>query len=164
MSIRIGQGYDIHRMVEGRPCIIGGVRIEHSHGPDGHSDADPLLHAIIDAILGAAGLGDIGEHFPDNDPAYAGADSRVLLKQAAASVAGAGWNVVNIDASVLAEAPKLKPYKAAMREVIGGCIGIPAARVNVKGKTNEGFDAVGLKQAIAVHAVALLERKSEPEA
>jgi len=160
MTMRIGQGYDIHRMEEGRPCVLGGIRIEHTHGPAGHSDADVLLHAITDALLGAAALGDIGEHFPDTDPEFKGADSRELLKIVAGRVRDAGWGIVNIDASVLAEAPKLKPYKAAMRQSIASCLGISASNVNVKGKTNEGMDAVGERKAIVVHCVALLQRTS----
>lgn len=158
MTFRIGQGFDIHRLVAGRPCIIGGVLIPFELGPDGHSDADPLLHAVIDALLGAAGLGDIGEHFPDADPRYKGADSKVLLREAAAKVTAAGWRVGNIDASVLTEVPKLRPYKKQMAETIAKLIGIPADRVNVKAKTMEGLDAIGRKEAVAVHCCALLER------
>lgn len=162
MILRIGQGYDIHRMEEGRPCVIGGVTIDHTHGPAGHSDGDALLHAITDAILGAAALGDIGEHFPDTDPEFKDADSRELLRVASRRVRDAGWNIINVDASVLAEAPKLKPYKAAMRQAIADCLEISSSCVNVKGKTNEGLDSVGMRQAIAVHCVALLQRVQEP--
>jgi len=158
MTMRIGQGFDIHRLVKGRPCIIGGVTIPFELGPDGHSDADPLLHAIIDALLGAAALGDIGEHFPDTDPRYKGADSKILLRETVAKLTAAGWRVVNIDASVLTEVPKLKPHKKPMAETIARLVAIPADRVNIKAKTMEGMDAIGRKEAVAVHCVALIER------
>ena len=157
MSFRVGQGYDIHRLVEGRPLILGGVKIDYEKGLLGHSDADALLHAITDALLGAAGLGDIGRHFPDTDPAYKDADSRVLLSEAVSLVVKAGWAIVNVDATVIAQAPKLAPHMPLIRESVAKAIGIDLQRVNIKAKTNEGCDAVGQKEAIEVHAIALLE-------
>ena len=158
MTIRIGQGFDIHRMVAGRACNIGGVVVPHDAGPLGHSDGDPLLHAVTDALFGAAGMGDIGEHFPDTDPRYKDADSKELLRLAAIKLKDAGWRVMNVDASVLAEAPKLKPHKGAMEETIAKLLGLSSDRVNVKAKTMEGLDAVGRKEAIAVHCVVLIEQ------
>lgn len=157
MSFRVGQGYDIHRLLEGRPLILGGVKIDYEKGLLGHSDADALLHAITDALLGAAGLGDIGRHFPDTDPAYKDADSRVLLSEAVGLVVKAGWAIVNVDATVIAQAPKLAPHMPLIRESVAKAIGIDLQRVNIKAKTNEGCDAVGQKEAIEVHAIALLE-------
>lgn len=157
MSFRIGQGYDLHRLVEGRPLILGGVQIDYEKGLLGHSDADVLLHAITDSLLGAAGLGDIGRHFPDTDPAYKGADSRVLLSQAVSLVVKAGWAIVNIDATVIAQAPKLAPHMDKIRDSVAHCVGVDLQRVNIKAKTKEGCDAVGQKEAIEVHAIALLE-------
>src|SRR5882757_8127393 len=135
MNIRVGQGYDIHALVSGRPLIIGGVQIEHDRGLLGHSDADVLLHAITDALLGAAGLGDIGRHFPDTDPAFKGANSRVLLVEAARRVRAEGWEVGNVDSTVIAQSPKLAPYIGSMRESIAVDLGITADAVNVKAKT-----------------------------
>lgn len=157
MSFRIGQGYDLHRFVEGRPLILGGVQIDYEKGLLGHSDADVLLHAITDALLGAAGLGDIGRHFPDTDPAFKGADSRELLSQTMALVVKAGWVIVNIDATVIAQAPKLAPHMDKIRESVAHCLGVDLQRVNIKAKTKEGCDSVGKKEAIEVHAIALLE-------
>lgn len=157
MSFRIGQGYDLHRLVEGRPLILGGVQIDYERGLLGHSDADVLLHAITDALLGAAGLGDIGRHFPDTDPAFKGADSRELLSQTMALVVKAGWVIVNIDATVIAQAPKLAPHMDKIRESVAHCLGVDLQRVNIKAKTKEGCDSVGKKEAIEVHAIALLE-------
>lgn len=157
MSFRIGQGYDLHRLVEGRPLILGGVQIDYEKGLLGHSDADVLLHAITDALLGAAGLGDIGRHFPDTDPAFKGADSRELLSQTMALVVKAGWVIVNIDATVIAQAPKLAPHMDKIRESVAHCLGVELQRVNIKAKTKEGCDSVGKKEAIEVHAIALLE-------
>ena len=138
MSFRIGQGYDLHRLVEGRPLILGGVQIDYEKGLLGHSDADVLLHAITDALLGAAGLGDIGRHFPDTDPAFKGADSRELLSQTMALVVKAGWVIVNIDATVIAQAPKLAPHMDKIRESVAHCLGVDLQRVNIKAKTKEG--------------------------
>lgn len=157
MSIRIGQGYDIHRLAAGRDLILGGVKIEYEKGLLGHSDADVLLHAITDALLGAAGLGDIGRHFPDTDPAYKGADSRVLLSEAVGLVIKAGWSITNVDATVIAQAPKLSPYMSRIRESVAQSLGIDLQRVNIKAKTNEECDAVGRKEAIEAQAVVLLE-------
>lgn len=156
VDIRVGQGFDVHALVEGRPLIIGGVRIPHTHGLLGHSDADVLLHAVTDAVLGAAGLGDIGRHFPDTDAQYAGADSRVLLRAAMEKVAVAGWRVVNIDATVHAQAPKIGPHAQGMVENIAADLGIAAQCVNIKAKTNESLGYLGRKEGIAASVVALL--------
>ncbi len=158
IPFRVGQGYDVHALVEGRPLIIGGVTIPHTHGLLGHSDADVLLHAVTDAVLGAAGLGDIGRHFPDTDPAYQGADSRVLLRAALAKVAQAGWQVVNVDATVHAQAPKIGPHAAAMVANIAADLEIAGDAVNIKAKTNEGLGYLGRKEGIAATVVALLAR------
>lgn len=158
MNIRVGQGFDVHALVEGRDLIIGGVRIPHSHGLLGHSDADVLLHAVTDAILGAAGLGDIGRHFPDTDPRYAGADSRVLLRAVMEKVAAQGWRVVNVDATVHAQAPRIGPYAAAMAANIAADLGIGPDCVNVKAKTNEGLGYLGRKEGIAATVAALIAR------
>lgn len=156
VNIRVGQGFDVHALVEGRDLIIGGVKIPHTHGLLGHSDADVLLHAVTDAILGAAGLGDIGRHFPDTDPRYAGADSRVLLRAAMEKVSEAGWQVVNVDATVHAQAPKIGPHAAAMVANIAADLRVDAACVNVKAKTNENLGYLGRKEGIAATVVALL--------
>ncbi len=156
MNIRVGQGFDVHALVQGRDLIIGGVRIPHTHGLLGHSDADVLLHAVTDAILGAAGLGDIGRHFPDTDPAYAGADSRVLLRAAMNKVAEAGWRVVNVDATIHAQQPKIGPYAPAMVQNVAADLGIEPDRVNIKAKTNEGLGYLGRKEGIAATVVVLL--------
>ena len=158
-SFRIGQGTDVHALVAGRPLIIGGVRIPHTHGLQGHSDADVLLHAVTDAILGAAGLGDIGRHFPDNDPAYKGADSRLLLRTAWAKVSKAGWRVVNIDATVHAQAPRIAPHAADMAANIAADLDMSPADVNIKGKTNEGLGYLGRKEGIAASVAALIVRR-----
>lgn len=156
MDIRVGQGFDVHALVEGRALVIGGVRIPHTHGLLGHSDADVLLHAVTDAVLGAAGLGDIGRHFPDTDARYAGVDSRVLLRAAMERVAQAGWRVVNVDATVHAQAPKIGPHAPAMVENIAADLGIAPGCVNIKAKTNEGLGHLGRKEGIAATVVALL--------
>lgn len=153
---RVGQGFDVHALVTGRPLIIGGVHIPHTHGLQGHSDADVLLHAVTDALLGAAGLGDIGRHFPDTDPAFQGADSRVLLRASMDKVTKAGWKVVNVDATVHAQAPKIGPYAAAMADNIAQDLGISAQEVNIKAKTNESLGYLGRKEGIAATVVALL--------
>jgi 2-C-methyl-D-erythritol 2,4-cyclodiphosphate synthase len=155
-SIRIGEGWDTHALVEGRPLVLGGITIPHSHGLLGHSDADALLHAITDALLGAAGLGDIGGHFPDTDPSFRGADSIRLLQAAARSVAGQRWAIVNIDATVIAQAPKLAPHIPAMRERIAQALGLLPDQVNVKAKTAEKMGPVGEGRAIEARAVCLL--------
>ena len=158
MSFRIGHGYDVHRLVEGRALILGGVTIPHSLGLDGHSDADVLVHAIMDALLGAAALGDIGQHFPDTDPAYAGADSLELLRQVAALLRQQGWEIGNIDATILAQRPKLAPHIPAMRERIAAAAGVPADAVSVKATTEERLGFTGREEGIAAHAVALIEK------
>ncbi len=155
---RIGQGYDCHALVPGRPLIIGGVRIAHRLGLLGHSDADVLLHAITDALLGAAGLGDIGRHFPDTDPAFAGADSRVLLRAAAAQVLTSEYQIGNIDATIIAQAPKMAPYLSDMIANIAADLGIAPGQVNLKAKTNEKLGWEGREEGIAAHAVVLLHR------
>jgi 2-C-methyl-D-erythritol 2,4-cyclodiphosphate synthase len=155
-SFRVGQGFDVHALVPGRRLVIGGVEIPFERGLLGHSDADVLLHAITDAILGAAALGDIGKLFPDSDDRYRNADSRVLLKAAAERVRGAGWHIENIDATVMAERPKIAPYIDAMRAAIAACCGLEAAAVSVKGKTAEKLGALGRSEGIAAQAVALL--------
>lgn len=164
IPFRVGQGFDVHALVTGRPLIIGGVTIPHTHGLQGHSDADVLLHAITDAILGGAGLGDIGRHFPDTDPAYRGADSRVLLRDAAAKVRAAGWMVVNIDATVHAQAPKIGPHAAAMVRNISADLGLEEDAVNIKAKTNEGLGYLGRKEGIAATVAALLYRAEAADA
>ncbi len=156
---RAGTGYDLHRLVDGRPLVVGGITLPSPRGPLAHSDGDVACHAITDAILGAACLGDIGQHFPDSDPAWKNASSLDLLKRAVALVADAGYEVGNVDVTVLLEMPKLKPHLAAMREAIAGAIGIDPGRISVKGKTNEGVDAVGRGEAIAAHAVALVRAR-----
>jgi 2-C-methyl-D-erythritol 4-phosphate cytidylyltransferase/2-C-methyl-D-erythritol 2,4-cyclodiphosphate synthase len=156
---RAGTGYDLHRLVEGRPLILGGVTVPANRGALGHSDADVVCHAITDAILGAACLGDIGRHFPDTDPAWKGASSLDMLSRATAIAAAAGFVVGNVDATIILESPKIKPYVEAMRAAVAGAIGIDADRVSIKGKTNEGVDAVGRGEAIAAHAIALLRRR-----
>lgn len=158
-NLRIGHGYDVHRLVEGRPLILGGLRVPYDKGLDGHSDADVLLHAVMDALLGAAALGDIGQHFPDSDPAYKGVSSMVLLRSVGGILRNAGYDVVNIDATVLAQAPKLAPYREEMRRRIAEALGIDFARVSVKATTEEGLGFTGAGEGIAVHAVALIEKK-----
>ncbi|WP_382324367.1 2-C-methyl-D-erythritol 2,4-cyclodiphosphate synthase [Hydrogenophaga sp. UC242_50] len=155
-SFRIGEGWDVHALVPGRPLIIGGVRIPHSQGLLGHSDADVLLHAITDALLGAAALGDIGRHFPDTDERFKGADSSVLLAEAARRVREAGFEIGNIDSTVIAQAPKLAPHIAAMCEGIARTLGLATGQVNVKAKTAEKIGPVGQGLSIEARAVALL--------
>lgn len=155
---RVGQGFDVHALVTGRPLIIGGVRIPHAYGLAGHSDADVLLHAVTDALLGGAGLGDIGRHFPDTDSAWQGADSRVLLRMAYQQVVQAGWRAVNVDATVHAQAPKIGPHAAAMVANIAADLGLPPDCVNIKAKTNEGLGYLGRKEGIAASVVTLLAR------
>lgn len=159
LPFRVGQGFDVHALVEGRPLIIGGVTIPHTHGLLGHSDADVLLHAVTDAVLGGSGLGDIGRHFPDTDPAYHGADSRVLLRAAMMKVADAGWQVVNLDATVHAQAPKIGPHARSMVSNIAADLGIDDDRVNIKAKTNEGLGHLGRCEGIAANVVVLLARR-----
>lgn len=155
--MRIGQGFDVHALVAGRKCIIGGVEIPYEKGLAGHSDADVLIHAICDALLGAAGLGDIGRHFPDTDPRYRGVDSQVLLTEVAAKVDAAGWRIANIDATIIAQAPRMAPHipgmEANLRRCLGGCA------VNVKAKTMERLGAIGRGEGIAAEAITLLIRQ-----
>ena len=158
MNFRVGQGYDVHRLVAGRKLILGGVEIPHETGLLGHSDADALLHAITDALLGAVALGDIGRHFPDSDPRYQGADSRVLLRAAVALLAGKGWRPVNVDATIIAERPKLAPHAPATVANVAVDLGISRDSVNIKGKTNEQLGYLGRREAIEAQAVVLVER------
>ncbi len=158
LPYRVGQGYDVHALTPGRKLILGGVHIPHHLGLLGHSDADALLHAITDAILGGAGLGDIGGMFPDTGSQWEGADSRALLRGAMDAVRRAGWQVGNIDATVIAQAPRIAPHVAAMRANIAADLGIELADVNVKGKTNERLGFEGRAEGIAAHAVVLLVR------
>jgi 2-C-methyl-D-erythritol 2,4-cyclodiphosphate synthase len=157
-EIRIGEGWDVHALVGGRPLIVGGVRIPFDRGLQGHSDADVLLHAMTDALLGGAALGDIGMHFPDTDARFKGADSVVLLREAAARVADAGWRIGNIDSTVIAQAPKLSPWIPSMRATIAEALGIAIAQVNVKAKTAERLGPVGEGLSIEARAVVLLMR------
>jgi len=157
-DIRVGEGWDVHQLVAGRKLILGGVEVPHSTGLLGHSDADVLLHAITDALLGAAGLGDIGRHFPDTDAQFRGADSAVLLAEAARRVRAAGWQIGNIDSTVIAQAPKLAPHIAAMCARIAAVLELAPDRVNVKAKTAEKLGPVGEGRAMEARAVALLHR------
>lgn len=154
--MRIGHGYDVHRLVEGRRLILGGVDVPHATGLLGHSDADVLTHAVMDALLGACGLGDIGRHFPDSDPAYAGADSLKLLDCVMERLARAGWQVGNVDATVLAQRPKLAPYIPAMRDNLAKHMGVEPGQVNVKATTEEHLGFTGAEEGMAAHAVCLL--------
>lgn len=158
--MRIGHGYDVHRLVRGRRLILGGVDIPHETGLLGHSDADVLTHAVMDALLGAAALGDIGHLFPDNDPAFAGADSLVLLREVMARLHAEGYAVGNIDCTVLAQAPKLAPYIAQMRRNLAGCLDIGTDCVSIKATTEEGLGFTGAREGIAAHAVVLIEKQA----
>ncbi len=155
--MRIGHGYDVHRLVEGRELILGGVRIEYEKGLLGHSDADVLLHAVSDALLGAAGLGDIGRHFPDTDPKYKGADSLELLKEVGQKVARAGYRVSNVDVTMIAQRPKLKDHIPQMQQNIAAALGLDASSVNVKATTDEHLGFTGTGEGMSCHAVCLLE-------
>lgn len=154
--MRVGFGYDVHRLVVGRPLILGGLEIPFEKGLLGHSDADALLHAITDALLGAAALGDIGAHFPDTDPAWKGADSRKLLAAVGELIAKAGYRVANIDATVVMERPKLRPFIDSMRASIAACLGLELGQVSVKATTNEKMSFVGREEGVACYAVCLL--------
>ena len=156
--IRVGLGYDVHKLVEGRKLMLGGVDIPYEKGLLGHSDADVLLHAITDALFGAAALGDIGSHFPDTDPRYKGADSLKLLEACGTELREYGWKIGNIDAVIVAQRPKLLPYVPQMRENIARVLGIDISQVSVKGKTEEGLGFTGSGEGMAVHAVCLLEK------
>src|SRR5882757_4594303 len=158
MNLRIGHGYDIHRIVPGRPMILGGVRFETDYGLEGHSDADCLTHAICDALLGAAGLPDIGHFFPNTDPAYKNADSQVLLQRVIAALRERGWAPANVDATLIAEKPKIAPRLAEMKAALAKSTGLPVDAIGLKATTNEGSDDIGRGLAIAAHAVALIQR------
>jgi 2-C-methyl-D-erythritol 2,4-cyclodiphosphate synthase len=155
-ALRIGHGYDIHRTAAGRPLVLGGVKFDAAFGLDGHSDADALTHAICDALLGAAGLPDIGHQFPNTDPAFKNADSQVLLQRVVAALRAQGWTPVNIDATLIAEKPKIAPRLAEMKAVLAKSTGLPVDAIGLKATTNEGADDIGRGLAIAAHAVALI--------
>ncbi len=158
MTPRIGEGWDVHALVVGRPLVLGGITIPHTHGLDGHSDADALAHAITDALFGAAALGDIGRHFPDTDPTYKGADSMRLLSEAARRVRAAGFEIGNIDSTIVAQAPKLAPHIDAMRSRLAEVLGVGVEQLNVKAKTAEEMGPVGEGRAIEARAICLLVR------
>ena len=158
--MRVGMGYDVHKLVEGRDLILGGVKVPHTLGLLGHSDADVLLHAIMDALLGAAALGDIGKHFPDTDPAYSGISSMILAGKAAELLGENGYSVGNIDATVIAQKPKLLPYIPQMRKNIAAVFGMPEERVNIKATTEESLGFTGRCEGIAAHAVCIIVRES----
>src|SRR6516225_4058326 len=155
--MRVGIGHDTHRLAEGRPLLLGGVRVAHARGLVGHSDADVVLHAVTDALLGAAGLGDIGDAYPDTDPAWRGADSALFLRETLARLNRAGWRVVNVDVIVFAQEPKLGPVKAAVRDNLARLLGLAVDAVNVKAKTGEKVGAIGRAEAISAQAVVLIE-------
>jgi 2-C-methyl-D-erythritol 2,4-cyclodiphosphate synthase len=159
MNFRIGEGWDVHALVPGRQLFLGGVQIPHTTGLLGHSDADVLLHAITDAVLGAAGLGDIGRHFPDTDAQFKGADSSALLTEAMRRVRAAGYELVNLDSTVIAQAPKLAPHMTAMNASVAKALGVASHQVNVKAKTAEKLGPVGMGQSIEARAVALLSQR-----
>jgi 2-C-methyl-D-erythritol 2,4-cyclodiphosphate synthase len=161
MSARVGIGYDVHRLEPGRRCVLGGVEVPHDAGPAGHSDGDAVLHALADAVLGAAGLDDLGTLFPDRDPAWEDADSRALLAEAVRRAGAAGWRVGNADVVVIADAPRIGPYRAAMRASIAATLGVAPDAVNVKGKSTEGLGALAGGAGVAVHVVCLLVRADQ---
>jgi 2-C-methyl-D-erythritol 2,4-cyclodiphosphate synthase len=156
--MRVGIGHDTHRFAPGRPLLLGGVRVEHARGLDGHSDADIVLHAVTDALLGAAGLGDIGDAYPDTDPRWQGADSRLFLRETLGRLNRAGWHVVNLDVIIFAQEPKLGPVKAAIRQSVADLLGLPVDAVNVKAKTGERVGHIGRAEAMSCQAVALIDR------
>jgi 2-C-methyl-D-erythritol 2,4-cyclodiphosphate synthase len=158
-AYRIGTGYDIHRLADGRKLMLGGVRVPFMKGLLGHSDSDVLAHAVCDALLGAAALGDIGTHFPDTDPRWRGAASLDFLRHAVKLIGDKGYKVANVDATVITEQPKLKPYIQAMREQLAGALEVSVDAVSVKAKTNEGLDAIGRGEAMAAHAVAIIVKR-----
>ena len=158
--MRVGLGYDSHRFAEGRPLMLGGVEIPHDRGLKGHSDADVLIHTLIDTLLGAAALGDIGSHFPDTDPAFAGVDSAKLLEAVVAEIRGSGFRVGNVDATVVCETPRLRQHIDVIRRRLAELLGIDVSCVSVKGKTNERMDDVGAGVGIAVHCIVLLENQA----
>lgn len=157
-NLRVGLGHDTHRLAPGRALILGGLKIEFDRGLLGHSDADVLLHAVTDALLGAAGLGDIGDAFPDTDPAYAGIDSALLLTRTLERVRGEGWEPVNLDCTIFAQRPKISPYKAAIRRRLSELVGLPIEAINVKAKTGEHVGPIGREEAMSADAVVLMER------
>jgi 2-C-methyl-D-erythritol 2,4-cyclodiphosphate synthase len=159
MTSRIGFGYDIHRLAAGRPLMLGGVLVPSEKGCDGHSDADVLLHAIADALLGAAGMGDIGRHFPNTDPRYKGISSIILLQHVAGLLTQHRWSVVNVDATVILESPKIAPYVEAMRQTIARALSLTPAQISVKATTNEGLGSLGAGEGAAAHAVALITQE-----
>ncbi len=161
---RVGIGFDLHRLVRGRPFLLAGVRLPGPKGPLGHSDADPLSHAVVDALLGAAALGDIGDHFPDSDPRWKGTPGPAFLARARALLARKGWRPAGIDATVFLERPRLGPYKRAIAAALARAVGLPAAAVNVKAKTMEGLGPLGAGKAVAAQAVAVLARRRPPGA
>jgi 2-C-methyl-D-erythritol 2,4-cyclodiphosphate synthase len=158
--MRVGSGHDTHRLEAGRPLTLGGVRIVHSRGLAGHSDADVVLHAVTDALLGAAGLGDIGEHFPDTDAKWRGADSALFLTETLAKLAAAKWRVGNLDVTIFAQEPKLAPHKAAIRANLAKLLGVDVTAINVKAKTGESVGHIGRGEAIGCHAIVLVEEGS----
>jgi 2-C-methyl-D-erythritol 2,4-cyclodiphosphate synthase len=162
MNFRIGHGYDIHRILVGRPMVLGGVKFEVDYGLDGHSDADCLTHAICDALLGAAGLPDIGHFFPNTDPAYKNIDSQVLLRRVVASLAERQYEVANLDVTVIAERPKILPKLAEMKAIIAASTGLAVDAIGIKATTNEGVDEIGKGMAIAAHAVVLIKKSGDP--
>ncbi|MGQ9654646.1 MAG: 2-C-methyl-D-erythritol 2,4-cyclodiphosphate synthase [Thermodesulfobacteriota bacterium] len=164
MNLRVGHGYDAHRWVEGRPLVLGGVDIPHHRGLLGHSDADVILHAICDAILGASALGDLGSHFSDTDPEYAGISSLILLERTAQMARGRGWEVVNVDATVIAQSPRLAPHIPRMVDEIADTLGLHSSQVNLKATTTEGMGFVGREEGIAAHAVVLLREITKDKA
>jgi len=159
MSLRIGHGYDLHRLVAGRPLLLAGVRIPYDRGLLGHSDGDVVLHAICDAVLGAMAIGDIGQHFPDNDERYRGVDSSELVRQVVTLMQNEGWCISNVDVTVCTEEPRLAPHRHAMRSRVAELLAAPITRVSIKAKTNEGLDAIGRGEAITATAVVLLEEE-----
>lgn len=158
MTLRVGTGFDLHRLVEGRPCVLGGVELPHPTGPAGHSDGDAVLHAVADALLGAAGLDDLGTLFPDSDPRWKDADSATLLHEVVRRTRGAGWSVENVDVVIATEGPRIAPHRAAIRARIAGLCAVAPDAVNVKGKSLEGLGALAGGAAVTVHAVCLLSR------
>ena len=157
--MRVGLGHDTHRLAAGRPLILGGLRIDHPRGLVGHSDADVVLHALTDALLGAAGLGDIGDAYPDTDPTYKDRDSAFFLRETLTRLNHAGWRVVNTDITIFAQEPRLGPHKARMRDHVAGLLGIAPAAVNIKAKTGEGVGSIGRAEAIACQAVVLIDKE-----
>ena len=164
MDFRVGNGYDVHQLAEGLPLVLGGVRIPHTKGCVAHSDGDVLIHALCDALLGALALGDIGQHFPDTSDDYAGIDSRILLARVAAMVRESGWEVVNVDGTLLAQKPKIAPHVPAMRQALADTLGLPLDAVSVKATTTERLGFVGREEGIAAHATCLLRRREGGEA